>query len=159
MHTYEVTHRVGHSARNMFDLVADIEQYPDYLPLCESMKITRSEEREHKRVLIAKMEVGYKLIRESLTTEVVLDPAERLILVQYLDGPFSFLENRWRFTPLTDTSCDIHFFIRYSFRSRMLERLMGGLFAKAVRKYTEAFEERADKVFGPPSMKPRPISA
>ncbi len=159
MHTYEVTHRVGHSARNMFDLVADIEQYPDYLPLCESMKITRSEEREHKRVLIAKMEVGYKLIRESLTTEVVLDPADRLILVEYLDGPFSFLENRWRFTPLTDTSCDIHFFIRYSFRSRMLERLMGGLFAKAVRKYTEAFEERADKVFGPPSMKPRPISA
>jgi len=87
------------------------------------------------------------------------DLPDRLILVEYLDGPFSFLENRWRFTPLTDTSCDIHFFIRYSFRSRMLERLMGGLFAKAVRKYTEAFEERADKVFGPPSMKPRPISA
>jgi coenzyme Q-binding protein COQ10 len=157
MHSYEVTHRVGHSARNMFNLVADIEQYPDYLPLCESLRITRSEERDHKRVLIARMEVGYKLIRESLTTEVVLDPAERLILVEYLDGPFSFLENRWRFTPLTDTSCDIHFFIRYSFRSRMLERLMGGLFAKAVRKYTEAFEERADKVYGPPSMKPRSI--
>ncbi|XSG82415.1 MAG: type II toxin-antitoxin system RatA family toxin [Methyloligella sp. ZOD6] len=158
MHTYEVIHRVGHSARDMFELVADIEQYPGYLPLCESMKIVRREERESKQVLIAKMEVGYKLVRESLTTEVVLDPAERLILVEYLDGPFSFLENRWRFTPLNDKVCDIHFFIRYSFRSHMLERLMGGLFAKAVRKYTEAFEERADKVYGAPSMRPRPIS-
>ena len=159
MHTYEVTHRVGHSARNMFDLVADIEKYPGYLPLCEDLKIVRREERDGKQVLSAKMQVGYKLIRESRTTEVVLDPAERLILVEYLDGPFSFLQNRWHFKPLTDTSCDIHFYIRYSFRSRMLERLMGGLFAKAVRKYTEAFEERADKVYGPPSMKPRSISA
>lgn len=159
MHTYEVTHRVGHSARDMFNLVADIEQYPDYLPLCEAMRIVRNEERDDKRVLIAKMQVGYKFIRESLTTEVVLDPADRVISVQYLDGPFSFLENRWRFVPLTDRSCDIHFFIRYSFRSHMLERLMGGLFAKAVRKYTEAFEQRADKVYGRPSIKPRSIGA
>ncbi|ODA68445.1 Ribosome association toxin RatA [Methyloligella halotolerans] len=159
MHTYEVTHRVGHSARNMFDLVADIEKYPGYLPLCEDLKIVSTEERNDKRVLIAKMQVGYKLIRESFTTEVVLDPADRLILVEYLDGPFSFLENRWRFMPLTDTSCDIHFFIRYSFRSRMLERMMGGLFAKAVRKYSEAFEERANQIYGPPSMKPRAIGA
>ncbi|MEG6509680.1 type II toxin-antitoxin system RatA family toxin [Methyloligella sp. 2.7D] len=158
MHTYEVIHHVGHSAQDMFNLVADVEKYPLYLPLCEELKITKRETREGKEVLIAKMVVGYKLIRESLTTEVVLDPENRQILVEYLDGPFSFLENRWRFVETDQKTCDIDFYIRYAFRSRMLEKLMGGLFAKAVERYTAAFEERADKVYGAPKFAPRPVA-
>ena len=94
------------------------------------------------------MVVGYKLIRESFTTEVVLDAEARSIVVHYLDGPFSYLENRWSFRPLTSKACEIDFYIAYSFRSRLLERLMGGLFDKAVRRYTTAFEERADAIYG-----------
>lgn len=148
MHSYEVTHRAPHSAGNMFELVADVEQYPQYLPLCEALHIIRREERDGKEVLIAKMVVGYKLIRESLTTEVILDRQANEILVEYLDGPFSFLENRWQFKAVGEKACEIDFYIRYNFRSRMLERVMGGLFAKAVRRYTDAFDARANQVYG-----------
>lgn len=148
MHVYEIKHTVAHSADDMFRLVADVESYPKFLPLCEALKLKRRETRDGKEVLIATMVVGYKLIRESFTTEVVLDAEARSIVVHYLDGPFSYLENRWSFRPLTSKACEIDFYIAYSFRSRLLERLMGGLFDKAVRRYTTAFEERADAIYG-----------
>jgi coenzyme Q-binding protein COQ10 len=148
MHVYETKHRVTHSADDMFKLVADVELYPKFLPLCEQLKLKRRERRDGKDVLIATMTVGYKLIRESFTTEVILDADTRTIVVHYLDGPFSFLENRWIFRLLTPQACEIDFYIAYSFRSRLLERLMGGLFDRAVRKYTDAFEARADAIYG-----------
>ena len=148
MHVYEIKHPVAHSADDMFRLVADVESYPKFLPLCEALKLKRRERRDGKEVLIATMVVGYKLIRESFTTEVILDSDARTIVVHYLDGPFSYLENRWTFRPLTLKTCEIDFYIAYSFRSRLLERLMGGLFHKAVRRYTTAFEERADAIYG-----------
>lgn len=148
MHVYEIKHPVAHSADDMFRLVADVESYPKFLPLCEALKLKRRENRDGKEVLMTTMVVGYKLIRESFTTEVILDQDARTILVHYLDGPFSYLENRWTFRPLTSKTCEIDFYIAYSFRSRLLERLMGGLFDKAVRRYTTAFEERADAVYG-----------
>jgi len=148
MHVYEIKHPVAHSADDMFRLVADVESYPKFLPLCEELKLKRREPRDGKEVLIATMVVGYKLIRESFTTEVILDADARTIVVHYLDGPFAFLENRWIFRPITPEACEIDFYIAYSFRSRLLERLMGGLFDKAVRKYTDAFEARADVIYG-----------
>ena len=148
MHVYETKHRGAHSADDMFKLVADVELYPKFLPLCEELKLKRRERRDGKDVLIATMTVGYKLIRESFTTEVILDADNRTIVVHYLDGPFSFLENRWVFCPLTPQACEIDFYIAYSFRSRLLERLMGGLFDRAVRKYADAFEARADAIYG-----------
>jgi coenzyme Q-binding protein COQ10 len=148
MHVYEIKHPVAHSADDMFRLVADVESYPKFLPLCEDLKLKRRERRDGKEVLIATMVVGYKLIRESFTTEVILDSDARTIVVHYLDGPFSYLENRWTFRPLTTKNCEIDFYIAYRFHSRLLERLMGGLFDKAVRRYTTAFEERADAIYG-----------
>ena len=148
MHVYETKHVIAHSADDMFALVADVESYPKFLPLCEALKLERRAQREGKEVLTATMMVWYKLIRESFTTEVVLDPAARTILVHYLDGPFAFLQNRWRFQPIAAEACEIDFYIGYSFRSRLLERLIGGLFAKAVRHYTTAFEDRADAIYG-----------
>ena len=148
MHVYEIKHTVAHSADDMFKLVADVESYPKFLPLCEALKLKRRERRDGKEVLIATMAVGYKLIRESFTTEVILDSEARSIVVHYLDGPFSYLESRWSFRPLTSKACEIDFYIAYSFRSRLLERLMGGLFDRAVRKYTDAFEARADAIYG-----------
>lgn len=148
MHVYETKHPVAHTADDMFALVGDVESYPKFLPLCEELTLKRRERRDSREVLIATMVVGYKLIREAFTTEVILDANARTILVQYLDGPFSFLENRWRFHPLTAESCEVDFYIAYSFRSRLLERLLGGLFAKAVQRYTAAFEQRADAIYG-----------
>lgn len=148
MHRYE-THRViRHSADEMFALVADIEDYPEFVPLCERLKIRERKMEGDREVLIADMGVAYKFIRESFTSRVTLDPKASEILVEYLDGPFSHLENRWTFTPLGRTESKVDFFIAYSFRSRMFEMLVGVLFDKAVRKFATAFEQRADNIYG-----------
>ena len=148
MHIYETKHPVAHSADDMFALVARVEDYPKFLPLCEELTVTRREQVEGKEVLIAAMTVGYGMIHETFTTRVHLDPGARTILVEYLDGPFTFLENRWHFRPLGTDASEVQFYIAYAFRSRLFERLVGGLFAKAVERYTAAFEARADKIYG-----------
>ncbi len=148
MHIYETIHPVGHSADDMFALIAKVEDYPKFLPLCEALTVKSRTQENGKEVLTATMVVGYKLLREGFTTQVTLDRDARTILVQYLDGPFSHLENRWRFHPVTAGTCEVDFYIAYSFRSRLFERLMGALFSKAIRKYTAAFESRADAVYG-----------
>jgi coenzyme Q-binding protein COQ10 len=148
MHVFEIKHPVSHSADDMFTLVARVEDYPEFLPLCEALTVNRRDQVEGKEVLVATMRVGYKLIRESFTTQVTLDKPARTILVKYLDGPFSFLENRWRFMPRADGGSDVDFYIAYSFRSRLFERVVGGLFNRVVQKYTDAFEARADKIYG-----------
>ena len=150
MHVYETTHPVAHSAEEMFALVANVEDYPKFLPLCEALKVVRREEGPGgKDMLVATMTVGYGMISESFSTRVHLDRAARSILVEYLDGPFSLLENRWHFEPAGAHACAVGFYIAYAFRSRLFERLVGGLFAKAVERYTGAFEARADAIYGP----------
>lgn len=148
MHVHETIHPVAHSADEMFALVARVEDYPKFLPLCEELKVKRREQQGDQEVLIATMVVGYRLIRESFTTKVTLDRQAQIILVEYLDGPFAHLENRWKFLPRGPHTCDVDFYIAYSFRSRLFERLVGGLFARAVEKYTSAFEARADQIYG-----------
>jgi coenzyme Q-binding protein COQ10 len=148
MHVYETRHPVAHSAEEMFALVARVEDYPKFLPLCEELTVKRREQmHDGKEMLIATMTVGYGMISESFTTKVHLDPPARTILVEYLDGPFTFLENRWHFQPAGQGACEVEFYIAYAFRSRLFERLVGGLFAKAVERYTSAFEARADVVY------------
>ena len=159
MHIFETRHRVAHSANEMFALVASVEDYPQFLPLCEALRITSRALREDKEVLIAIMTVGYRLFRERFTTEVILDRTSRTILVSYLDGPFAHLENRWRFEPVGAETSEIDFYIAYSFRSKLFEQLIGGLFEKAVRKYTEAFEARADAIYGVRTNEVRSVSA
>src|SRR3546814_16882793 len=105
------THRpVKHSAEQMYNLVADIENYPEFLPLCEALAIRSSKERDGKTLLIADMTVGYKAIRETFTTQILLNPAELVIDVKYIEGPFKYLDNRWRFEPAAGGS-QVHFFI------------------------------------------------
>jgi coenzyme Q-binding protein COQ10 len=132
----------------MFDLVADVEQYPEFLPLCESLRvIRRSQSGEGVETLVATMSVGYKAIRESFTSRVTLDRPRMRILVEYVDGPFKYLENRWAFKGAGPRS-EVDFFIQYEFRSLALGLLMGTVFDKAFRRFATAFEERADVVYG-----------
>ena len=147
MPQFSKVHPVRHSAADMFDLVADVEKYPEFVPLCESLTVRSMREREGREVLIAEMTVGYKAIRQSFTSQVVLNRPELQIDVQYLNGPFRHLNNRWRFEPTGDRSCIVHFDIDYEFASRSLGMLMGSMFDYAFRRFTAAFEERADKVF------------
>jgi coenzyme Q-binding protein COQ10 len=148
MPSFRTTRRVSHAAGNMFDLVADVERYPQFVPLCESLRIRRREERAGLPVFIANMTVAYGLFRETFTSRVTLDRPNLMIVVEYIDGPFRHLENRWTFRPTGDTSCDVEFAIDYEFRSRTLAMLMGAVFDRAFRKFAEAFEARADAVYG-----------
>jgi coenzyme Q-binding protein COQ10 len=142
------THRpVPHSPDQMFDLVADVERYPEFLPLCEALAIRSRKERDGKILLIADMTVGYKAIRETFTTQVLLYKAERIIDVKYIDGPFKYLDNRWHFADAPGGGCTVDFFIDYEFKSRILGALMGSMFDRAFRMFTEAFETRAGKIY------------
>ncbi|PKA39679.1 type II toxin-antitoxin system RatA family toxin [Rhizobium sullae] len=147
MPQFETHHRVPHSAEQMFDLVADVERYPEFLPLCEALSIRSRKERDGKILLIADMTVGYKAIRETFTTQVLLNKAERFIDVKYIDGPFKYLDNRWRFEEAAEGGCTIHFFIDYEFKSRILGALMGSMFDRAFRMFSEAFEKRAEAIY------------
>ncbi len=141
--------RVRHSAEHMFDLVADVERYPEFVPLCRELKVRRrTEEAGGIEVLVADMTVAYNLLRESFTSRVRLDRQGLKILVEYLEGPFSHLENRWTFVSSGPDACDVEFFIDYEFRSRVLGMLMGSMFEVAFRRFAAAFERRADEVYG-----------
>ena len=131
----------------MFDLVADVERYPEFLPLCNGLVVRSRKERDGKVLLVADMTVGYKAIRETFSTQVLLNRAERVIDVKYIDGPFKYLDNRWRFEPTESGGCSVDFFIDYEFKSRILGALMGSMFDRAFRMFTEAFEKRADSIY------------
>ena len=149
MPSFRVTRRVRHTAQQMYDLVADVERYPEFLPLCESLRVIRRQDRpEGGQVLIAEMGVGYKAIRERFTTRVSLDPTAHRIVAEYIDGPFRHLENRWSFKDAEPGTCDVDFFITYEFKSRTLGLLMGTMFDRAFRKFTDAFEGRAARIYG-----------
>lgn len=150
MPSFQTTRRVHHSADNMFDLVADVERYPEFLPLCQALAVRRRKPLDEGRELvIADMRVGYKALRESFTSQITLDRSQHQIMVEYLEGPFRSLENRWTFEPLAEgVGSTVGFFIDYEFRSRTLGLLMGSMFDTAFRRFAEAFEHRADRVYG-----------
>ncbi|WP_183189504.1 type II toxin-antitoxin system RatA family toxin [Ancylobacter tetraedralis] len=150
MPSFRNKRRVRHSAADMFALVADVERYPEFVPLCESLHVRRRvASGEGVDILVADMSVAYKVFRESFTSRVSLDRPRLAITVEYLDGPFSRLENRWTFRPVEGGGCEVEFFISYEFRSRTLGLLMGAMFDAAFRRFSDAFEARADQVYGP----------
>ncbi len=148
MPQFETTHRVAHSAQAMFNLVADVEAYPQFVPLCERLVVRAQREEGEKRILVADMTIGYKMIRETFTSQVTLDRPALLIRADYLDGPFRFMENLWTFVPAGEGQSDIGFHIAYEFKSRAFGMLMGAMFDRVFRTYSDAFEKRADVIYG-----------
>jgi coenzyme Q-binding protein COQ10 len=153
MPTFQTRHFVPYSPRQMYDLVADVEQYPQFLPLVEGLKVLHREQQDAVTLLTANMQVGYKAIHESFGTRVTLKPNDLSIVAHYLDGPFRKLENRWQFPAMTrgqQDGTEIDFYITYEFKSLMLGMLVGAMFDQAFRKFTSAFEARARVVYGAP---------
>jgi coenzyme Q-binding protein COQ10 len=141
--------RVAHRADQMFDLVADVERYPEFVPLCAALKIRqRTPQADGTEIVIADMTVSFKLVKETFTSEVRLDRPNLKVSVRYLRGPFSNLENRWTFESKGEESCDVGFFLAYEFKSRMLAMLMGAMFDAAFSRFSAAFEKRADAIYG-----------
>lgn len=133
----------------MFELVADVGKYPQFVPLCSALKVkSREISADGTVVLVADMTVAYKIMHETFTSRVTLDRDNLKIFVEYLNGPFKRMHNRWVFRAVDKESCEIEFFIEYEFRSRALAMLMGAMFETAFRRFAVAFEQRADQVYG-----------
>lgn len=152
MKKFRTRRHVPHSAAQMFDLVRDVENYPKFVPLCESLRIRqRGETAPGVETLLAEMQVGFKAICERYTSRVVCDRERLEIRVVNIDGPFRRLENIWRFhdegNEATPRAC-VDFSIEYEFRSFALGLVMGAMFDKAVQSYADAFARRADTVYG-----------
>ena len=153
MPQFRTKRRVRHAAAEMFDLVADMERYPEFVPLCREMRIRkRTATGEGIETVVADMTVAYKVIHETFTSRVTLDRPNLQVLVEYLNGPFSRMENRWDFHPVGDHLCDVEFFISDEFKSRVFAMLMGAMFDTAYRRFSQAFERRADQVYGRPKI-------
>ena len=148
MPQFSTKRRVRHAATDMFDLVADVENYPQFVPLCSTLAVKSRIEKDGRTVLVADMTVAYKIVRETFTSRVTLDRQSLKILVEYLNGPFKRMQNRWTFYPVDAKACDVEFFIDYEFRSRTLAVLMGAMFDAAFRRFAIAFERRADEIYG-----------
>lgn len=139
-----------HSALQLFDLVADVGKYPEFLPWCVGARLLNQD----GNVLRWQMKVGFKMFRESFTSEVTLNPPDStpdgvgVIDVVYIDGPLRYLRNRWLFVP-AEGGAEIDFHVDFEFRSRLLEHLIGTLFHEAVRHMVSAFEARARVIYGP----------
>ncbi len=127
----------------MFDLVADIDKYPEFLPWCVGARIRRREGNE----VVADLAIGFKMYRERFTSHVVLTRPDR-IHVTYSDGPFRYLNNEWRFTPTEDGGCLIDFYVDFEFKSKLLQHVIEMLFNEAVKRMVAAFEARARKLYG-----------
>ena len=131
----------------MFALVADVERYPEFVPLCRELKVRRRmASGEGVEALVCDMTVAYMLLQETFSSRVILDRPRLRIDVENIDGPFSTLDNRWMFRPLGEDLSEVEFFIAYEFKSRALGLMMGAMFEAAFRRFAEAFERRADVV-------------
>lgn len=129
-------------AKQIFDLVADVEKYPDFLPWVISAKIISREDNK----FIADLEIGYKIIRTSYRSEVILTP-HQTIDINYVDGPFRYLNNHWHFKELGETLMEVDFFIDFDFQSSYLQILLQSTFTEVVKRMIQAFEKRAAEIY------------
>lgn len=143
MPTHAEVRVLHHPPEQLFDLVADVERYPEFLPWCVDASIRRRE----GDLIVADLVIGYRMFRERFTSTVALDRPRR-IDVTYSDGPFRYLNNHWIFAPEGSDSCVIDFFVDFEFRSRVLQAMVGRVFGEAVKVMVHAFERRADELFG-----------
>jgi coenzyme Q-binding protein COQ10 len=145
MPTHAETRRVAYRPEQLFDLVADVDRYPKFLPWCVGARVRSRSETE----LVADLTIGFGPFRESFTSRVTLDRPQR-IRVRYENGPFHYLNNEWRFGP-ESAGCKVDFFVDFEFRSRILQAAIGVVFNEAVRRMVNAFLKRARDVYGPPA--------
>jgi coenzyme Q-binding protein COQ10 len=148
---------VSYSCEQLFDLVADVGLYPQFLPWCVGARVRSRSERE----LVADLTIGFGPFRESFTSRVALDRPHR-VQVRYENGPFRYLNNQWSFTPAPG-GCRVDFFVDFEFRSRILQAAIGVVFNEAVRRMVNAFLKRARDVYGPPTAEaakaPAPVGS
>ncbi|HRO12949.1 MAG TPA: type II toxin-antitoxin system RatA family toxin [Amaricoccus sp.] len=150
MPTHAETRIVPYSAEEMYGLIADVSRYPEFLPWCAAARIRSRKPLPEAdgEVIEADLVISFKVYRERFGSRVTLRPAARRIDVEYLDGPFRYLKNHWRFEPRGPAESEVDFFVDFEFRSAILQKLIGLVFHEAMLRIVRAFEKRAEALYG-----------
>ena len=150
MPTHAEKRTVPYSAEEMYALIADVGRYPEFLPWCAAARVRSRKPLPDGsgEVMEADLVISFKVYREKFGSRVSLHPEARTIDVEYLDGPFRYLQNHWIFRPLEGARCEIDFFVDFEFRSTILQKVIGLVFHVAMLRIVRAFEKRAEALYG-----------
>ncbi len=147
MPTHAETRTLPYSAQQMYDLVADVAQYPKFLPWTAAARIrTRTDMGDHE-VMLADLVISFKVFRERFGSRVTLWPEDKRIDTEYLDGPFRHMVSKWAFKDVED-GVEVSFFVDFEFRNRLLQGAAGMFFYEAMQRIVRAFERRAAELYG-----------
>ena len=150
MPTHSETRPLPYTAQQMYDLVADVARYPEFLPWTAAARIrSRTPRPDGSEVMEADLVISFKVFRERFGSRVTLWPGRMRIDTEYLDGPFRYMKSDWRFRDLPEGGCEVEFFVDFEFRNAILQRVIGVVFDEAMRRVVRAFEERAKALHGP----------
>lgn len=147
MPTHSETKELPYTAQQMYDLVADVGKYPEFLPWTAAARIRSDAPQGDHRVVDADLVISFKVFRERFTSRVTLWPAEMKIDTEYLDGPFKYMLSNWRFEDAPG-GCRVHFHVDFEFRNRILQGIIGVVFNEAMQRVVKAFEKRAEALYG-----------
>ncbi|MEO0936736.1 MAG: type II toxin-antitoxin system RatA family toxin [Pseudomonadota bacterium] len=147
MPTHSETKRLPYSAQQMYDLVADVAKYPQFLPWCAAARVRTVEPDGASQIMTADLVISFKVFRERFTSRVALHPEARQIDTEYLDGPFRYMVSNWAFAEAED-GCDVSFHVDFEFRNRVLQGIIGVVFNEAMQRIVRAFERRAAELYG-----------
>lgn len=148
MPTHSETRRLPYTARQMYDLVADVASYPEFLPWCAAARIRRTTPQGDHVLMEADLVISFKVFRERFGSRVTLWPEALKIDTEYLDGPFRYLKSNWGFRDLPEGGCEVSFFVDFEFRNAILRKVIGVVFNEAMQRIVRAFETRAQTLYG-----------
>jgi coenzyme Q-binding protein COQ10 len=147
MPKHSETRNLPYSAQQMYDLVADVALYPQFLPWCSAARIRSVKPEGDSSVMLADLMISFKVFRERFGSKVILHPAELSIDTEYLDGPFKYMKSTWEFRDVAD-GCEVQFFVDFEFKNAILQSIIGVVFNEAMHRIVRAFESRADDLYG-----------
>ncbi len=148
MPTHSETRPLPYSAQQMYDLVADVARYPEFLPWCAAARVRSVTPEGETEVMEADLVISFKVFRERFASRVVLWPGAHKIDTEYLDGPFKYMKSTWAFDDTADGGCNVHFFVDFEFRNAILQGIIGIVFNDAMHRIVRAFESRAADLYG-----------
>ncbi len=147
MPTHSETRTLPYTAAQMYELVADVASYPEFLPWTAAARIKSREPIPDGEVITADLVISFKVFRERFGSKVVLKPKQKLIETEYLDGPFQYMQSNWAFEDRDDGQCDVRFFVDFEFKNRILQGIIGVVFNEAMQRVVRAFEARAKDLY------------
>jgi coenzyme Q-binding protein COQ10 len=146
MPTHSETRTLPYTAAQMYDLVAEVEKYPEFLPWTAAARIRSRTPEGNSEVMLADLVISFKVFRERFGSRVVLHPQANQIDTEYLDGPFKYMKSNWHFTDC-EGGCEVAFFVDFEFRNAILQKIIGVVFNEAMHRVVAAFEKRAEQLY------------